>query len=82
MSNLSVSSCKRIQMNIDSIKTKKGYLAALKEIEYLFNAAPKTASGDRLEILTFLIEAYEEKHYQIDSPNPIDLTNYRAESCN
>lgn len=67
-------------MNIKPIKTKKDYQAALKEIEALFDAIPNTEDGDRLEILGILVEAYEEKHFAIDFPEPIDALNYWVES--
>ncbi len=36
--------------------------------------------ADRLEVLTTLIEAYEEKHYDIPSPDPIEAILYHLES--
>ena len=52
--------------NIKSIKTKKEYQAALKEIDKLFDAKPNTPDGDKLDILVTLTEAYEEAHYPIE----------------
>jgi len=67
-------------MEIKPIKTKKDYSTALKEIERLFDAKPGTADGDRLEVLTVLINAYEEKHHAVPLPNPIDAIQYYMES--
>ena len=67
-------------MNIKPIKTKSDYQAALKEIEKLLNARPKTPQSDRLEVLTILVEAYEEKHYNIPLPNPLEAILYHMES--
>jgi HTH-type transcriptional regulator / antitoxin HigA len=67
-------------MEIKPIRTKRDCVAALKEIERLFNAKPGTADGDRLEVLTTLIEAYEEKHHAISLPNPIDAIQYYMDS--
>jgi HTH-type transcriptional regulator/antitoxin HigA len=67
-------------MNIKPIKTKKDYENALKEIERLFDAKPNTPNGDRLEVLTALVEAYEEQHFPIDIPDPVDALNYWIES--
>lgn len=67
-------------MEIKPIKTKKDYAAALKEIERLFDAKPGTADGDRLEVLTTLVYAYEEKHHAVPLPNPIDAIQYYMES--
>jgi len=67
-------------MQIKLVKSKKDYLEALAEIEKLFNAKPNTSQGDRLEILTILVESYEEKHHKIDFPDPIDAIYYWMES--
>ena len=52
-------------MEIKPIKTETDYQVALEEIDRLFDAAPNTPEGDRLEVLTTLVEAYEDKHYDI-----------------
>jgi HTH-type transcriptional regulator/antitoxin HigA len=67
-------------MDIRPIKTEADYQAALKEIERLFDAAPNTPEGDRLEVLTTLVEAYEEQKYHIPSPDPVEAILYHLES--
>lgn len=67
-------------MEIKPIRTEKDYNAALKEVENLFNAEPGAPEGDRLEILTTLIEAYEDAHYDLPAPDPIEAINYFMES--
>ena len=67
-------------MNIKPIKTKKDYEKALKKIETLFNAEPNTPNGDRLDVLAALVESYEERHFPIDFPDPVDALNYWIES--
>lgn len=67
-------------MDIKPIKTEADYEAALQEIEELFEAKPGTAAGDRLEILSTLVEAYEEQHYPIPTPDPIEAIRYYMES--
>ncbi|MDZ7361145.1 MAG: transcriptional regulator [candidate division KSB1 bacterium] len=67
-------------MNIRPVKTEADYRAALEEIERLFNAVPGTPESDRLEVLTTLVEAYEEKHYSIPKPDPIEAILYHMES--
>ena len=59
-------------MDIKPIKMKADYQAALKEIETLMQAKPRTAMGDRLEVLVTLVEAYEAKHYPLDLPDPVE----------
>ena len=67
-------------MDIRPIKTEAEYQAALAEIEGLFDAAPHTPEGDRLDVLTTLVEAYEEQHYSIPLPDPIEAIKYHMES--
>lgn len=67
-------------MDIKPIKSEKDYEAALKEIERLFDAQPDTYEGDRLEILTTLVEAYEQKHFSIPAPDPVEAIKYFMES--
>jgi HTH-type transcriptional regulator/antitoxin HigA len=67
-------------MNIRPIRTETDYQVALAEIERLFDATPGTPEGDRLEVLTTLVEAYEERKYDIPLPDPIDALRYHIES--
>ena len=66
-------------MNIKPIKTNSDYETALKEIERLFDAEPGTPDGDRLEVLSTLVEAYEDEHYPIPLPDPIEAIYYFIE---
>jgi HTH-type transcriptional regulator/antitoxin HigA len=66
-------------MQLKPIKTDKDHEAALKEIERLWGAAEGTADGDRLEILITLAEAYEEAHFPMDLPDPIEAIKFRLE---
>jgi len=67
-------------MDIHPIRTEADYEAALTDIERLFDAAPNTPAGDRLEVLATLVEAYEEQHYSIPAPDPIEAIQYYMES--
>jgi HTH-type transcriptional regulator/antitoxin HigA len=67
-------------MNSRSLKTEQDYQEALAEIERLFEAAPETSEGDRLDILTPLVEAYEEQHHPILPPDPVAALEYYMES--
>ncbi len=62
------------------IKTDADYRDALTKVERLYDAAPDTPAGDRLEVLVTLIQAYETKHYQIPLPDPIAAIEYHLES--
>jgi HTH-type transcriptional regulator / antitoxin HigA len=67
-------------MNIRPIKTEADYKTALQEVERLFDCTPNTPEGDRLEILTTLLEAYEETHHRIPKPDPVETILYFIES--
>jgi len=67
-------------MGIKPIRTEKDHQTALQEVERLFDASPDTPEGDLLEVLTTLIEAYEEKHHDIPWPDPIAAILYTMES--
>ena len=66
-------------MTIKPIKTERDYRKALKEIEKLWDAKPNTPMGDRLDVLVTLVEAYEQKHYRVDPPDPIEAIKFRME---
>jgi HTH-type transcriptional regulator / antitoxin HigA len=66
--------------NLQPIRNKEDYQATLTEIERLFDAPQGTPEFDRLEILVTLVEAYENKHEPILSPEPIEAIIYYMES--
>jgi len=67
-------------VEIRPIKTEADYRAALEEIDRLFDVAHGTPEGDRLEVLATLVEAYENKHYNIPLPDPVEAIVYHMES--
>ncbi len=66
-------------MNIRPIKNEEDYAQALEYIENLIDAKPNTPQMDELEVLTTLVEAYEEQHYKIEAPDPIEAIKFRME---
>lgn len=66
-------------MSIKPIKNKKDYQAAMIRLETIFDAKPGTAEGDELEVLGILIEKYEQEHYPIAYPDPIEAIKFRME---
>lgn len=66
-------------MEIRPIRTKADYEQALREIERVWGAKEGTSEGDRLDVLTTLVEAYERKHFPIDAPDPIEAIRFRLE---
>lgn len=61
------------------IRDEAGYGAALAEVRRLWGAEAGTPAGDRLEVLTILIDAYENEHHRIDPPDPIEAIRIRME---
>lgn len=66
-------------MDIKPIRSKADYKAALKEIESLMGAALNTPEGDRLDVLSTLVEAYERRHYPLDLPDPVEALKFEME---
>ena len=66
-------------MQLKPIRTDSDHESALKEIERLWGAVEGTANGDRLEILITLVEAYEQTHFPMDMPDPIEAIKFRLE---
>jgi len=61
------------------IKNEKDYDTALSRIDQLMDAKSGTAEMDELELLTALVEMYEERHFPISPPDPIDAIKFRME---
>jgi len=66
-------------VEIKPIKTKANYRAALREIESLMSAKANTPQGDRLDVLTTLVEAYERTHFPMDLPDAVEAIKFRME---
>lgn len=66
-------------MNIKLIKNETQYQEALKRLEEIFDAKPNSKNGDELELLSFLIDKYEQENFPIDLPDPIEAIKFRME---
>jgi HTH-type transcriptional regulator / antitoxin HigA len=66
---------------IKPIRTKADYKAALKRIDELIATNPKsgTSAYDELDVIGTLVSAYEDIHYPIDAPNPVEAVKYIME---
>ena len=67
-------------MELRPIRSKREHQTALKEAEALWEAPDGSPDGDRLEVLTLLIEAYEREHFPIEDPDPIDFLQHVMEA--
>ncbi len=66
-------------MELKPIKTEMDYRAALKRLEEIFDARVDTPESDELEILGLMVDDYENKHYPIEAPDPIEAIKIRME---
>jgi HTH-type transcriptional regulator/antitoxin HigA len=69
-------------MDLKPIKNEKDYRNALKRLEIIFDAPTDTKEGDEAEILSLMIENYENENYPIESPDPIEAIKIRMEELN
>ena len=60
-------------MDIRPIANSADYEATLERVSELMDAEPDTPEGDELEVLTLLVEVYEEAQYPIGDPDPINF---------
>ena len=61
------------------IKTERDYQKAIQRLEQIFDAKKGTKAGDELELLSLLIENYENHKFPIDLPDPIEAIKFRME---
>ena len=66
-------------MEIRAIKTEVDYSQALKRLEEIFHASVDTLEGEEAEVLSILIEKYEDDNYPIEAPDPIEAIKFRME---
>ncbi|CAA6803742.1 MAG: Transcriptional regulator [uncultured Sulfurovum sp.] len=69
----------RYKVKIKVLKTETDYENAMERIEAIFDAKPNTPKGDELELLTLLIEKYEEEHYPMELPHPVEAIKFRMD---
>ena len=70
-------------MELTPIRTEKDYRATLRVVSTLVDQdpAPDTPEGDRLDVLSTLIKAYERKHHPIDLPDPVEAIKFRMDQA-
>ena len=66
-------------MDIKPIRTEEDYEGALAQIEGLLDAEEGSPEEDQLEVLSILVEAWEDRHYPIAPPDPIAAIEFRME---
>jgi HTH-type transcriptional regulator/antitoxin HigA len=66
-------------MTIKPIKDEKDYNQALERLELIFDAKKGSNEGDELEVLGILIDNYENEHFPIGFPDPIEAIKFRMD---
>ena len=66
-------------MNIKPIKTEKDYKQTLSQIDKLWDAKANSLEADILNILSILVEDYEDNNFKIYPPDPIEAIKFRME---
>lgn len=69
-------------MDIKVLKTEKDYNQALKRLEEIFHAPIDSKEGDEADLVSILIEKYEDEHYPIEAPDPVEAIKFRMEQMN
>ena len=72
----------KFDMEIKAIKNESDYDQAMERLEQIFHAQANTPEGDEAEVLSILIEKYEEEHYPIGMSDPIEAIKFRMEQMN
>ncbi len=67
---------------IRAIRSEADYDAALARIDALMDAKANTLEGDELDVLTDLVEFYEERHVPMGYPTPVGAIRFRMEQAN
>ncbi len=67
-------------MELKPIRTEADYEEAMAKIDKLWEAEFGSPEGDYLDVLTTLVEAYEEKQHPILPPDPVEAILHLMES--
>src|SRR5438046_163741 len=69
-------------MEFRLIKSERDYHKALTRFEKIFGARSGTKESEEADLLAVLIERYENEHYQVKAPDPIEAIKFRMEQQN
>ena len=66
-------------MKAKILKNEEEYQTALARVESLMDAKTGTAKEEELELWSLLVERYEQEHFPIDLPDPVEAIKFRME---
>jgi len=66
------------------IKNKQQYQEMLERVYELMQKEikPDSKDSDELEILSILVKEYENEHYPVPKPNPLEAIKFRLDQMN
>jgi len=71
-----------MSFKIKPIRNENDYNASLEYLNQIFDAKEGSQEWDDKELLSILIESYEEDNFKIDKPDPVDAIKFRMEQEN
>jgi HTH-type transcriptional regulator/antitoxin HigA len=74
-------------MKTKILKTEQEYNEACERIYKLINSSekpidPDSPEGEELELLSLLVEKYEQENHSMEAPDPIEAIKFRMEQMN
>lgn len=74
-------------MKTKILKTEQEYNEACERIYSLVNSSvnaiePDSSEGEEIDLLSLLVEKYEQEHHQMEAPEPIEAIKFRMEQMN
>ncbi len=74
-------------MKVKILKTEQEYSETCERIYKLINSCedaiePNSSEGEEIELLSLLVEKYEQEYYPIEAPSPIEAIKFRMEQMN
>lgn len=66
-------------MVIQPIRTSNDHDTALARIEALWDAQPGTPEHDEIEVLSVLVSAYEDTHWPVSPPDPVEAIKFHMD---
>lgn len=66
-------------MKAKIIKTEAEYEAALAHVEALMDSKQGSVKEQELELWSLLVHRYEQDHFPIDLPDPVEAIKFRME---
>ena len=78
---------KQLAMKNKILRTEQDYNEACKRVYQLINSSedaiePNSQEGEEVELLSLLIEKYEQENYRMKAPSPIEAIEFRMEQMN